>query len=176
DILYKVFSGLTVLIQTFSTIWVLIRLINQAFRKNNCSEIKELKIRRSVFLFGYLMVMIIGIATLNCRDDLCMLCLFFFFVLVAFFIMLFQARWKIQYGGNEVYVQNFFGKRKTYLKNELTEQYSGRITSIFCHGKRVAEYDLLLVKTEDSVSLSRFIYERERLRNQTKCKHRKRKK
>lgn len=136
----------------------------------------ELRIRKSVFWFGYIMVIVLGMAALICSDDLCMLCLFFSFMILSFFIMAFQARWKIQYGGNEVYVQNFFGKRKIYLKDNLTEKCNGRISSIFCQGKCIAKYDMLLVKVDDSVDFTRFIYERERRRNQTKCTHRKRKK
>ena len=174
--LCRIFFWCTILIQILSSALVVIHSIRQILSKNEHDKMNELKMRKSVFWFGYIMIIVLGIAAFICSDDFCMLCLFSSSVILAFFIMVFQVRWKIQYGGNEVYVQNFWGKRKNYLKDELTEKYNGRIVSIFYQGKCIAEYDILLVKVNDSVSLSRFIYERERIRNQTKCTHRKKKK
>lgn len=102
---------------------------------------------------------IIGVIEENLmsKDDLTVCIIFVCACVVATGIMILQKVWKIQYNCETLVFRNSFGIVRQYKIVELDLFESERLCEIQHQGKRVIQWDTLIMNTEEEIALCRFL-------------------
>lgn len=108
---------------------------------------------------------IVGVLEENAIDsDDRLICIIFVCAcFVATGIMILQKIWKVEYNCETLIFRNSLGIRRRYKMDELEYREGKRLCEIRWRGKKIIQWDSLIMNTREEIALSRFLIKKEPL-------------
>lgn len=102
---------------------------------------------------------IIGILeeTPKSHDDIFVCLIFGIACTGATILMVLQKVWKVQYDSETLLFRNAFGRVKQYKIKELTYSEKGRLCTVLHNGRKVIQWDTLIMNNIEEVLLCRVL-------------------